>query len=29
MNNVPPMDIVRCGVREDLTDGLFSVVAHG
>ena len=29
MNDVAPMDVVRCWVREDLTDGLFSVVAHG
>jgi hypothetical protein len=28
MNDVAPMDVVRCWVREDLTDGLFSVVAH-
>jgi hypothetical protein len=28
VHDVAPMDVVRCGMREDLTDGLFSVVTH-
>ena len=28
VHDVAPMNVVRCGMREDLADGLFSVVAH-
>jgi hypothetical protein len=28
VHDVAPMDVVRRGMREDLTDGLFSVVTH-